>query len=66
MKFYVVTHLPSPNASSQMTKELPVIFLDRAQAQETCDALNGMIRKGEPGFIVEQHEEPENEFGQSA
>ena len=66
MKFYVVARLPSPDPSSQMTKELPVIFLDRAQAQETCDALNEMIRKGEPGFIVEQHDEPEKEFGQSA
>jgi hypothetical protein len=66
MKFYLVARLARPDARSQKTAELPVIFIDRAQAQETCDALNVTIRKGEPGFIVEEHEEPDGPFGQSA
>jgi hypothetical protein len=41
------------------------MFTSRAQAQETCDALNQTTRIGEPGFIVEEHEEPDRAFGQS-
>jgi hypothetical protein len=58
MKFYFVVRLPTVNASTSKTKELPAKFTERAQAQETCDAFNRMKREDEPGFTVEERDEP--------
>jgi hypothetical protein len=66
MKFYVLSRFPRPDARSQKTTELPVIFTDRAEAQENCDVLNATLRKGEPGFIVEERETPGDVFGRSS